>query len=82
MVVKAISYLMAFSLAACMSANALERRSSVPATSLTDIPPVDTPGAVFTAEQIYNTIIHQSPYLTQMTSTVVWTASSTPSASA
>ncbi|KAF8194696.1 hypothetical protein BJ912DRAFT_179632 [Pholiota molesta] len=28
---------------------------------------------VFTAEKVYNTIIDQSPYLVQATSTVTWT---------
>ncbi|KIM72669.1 hypothetical protein PILCRDRAFT_829245 [Piloderma croceum F 1598] len=81
MLTKTIPHLMVLSISACISASALERRSSVPATTSTNALPIDTPGAVFSATEIYNTIINQSPYLTQATTIVTWTASSTPIAS-
>ncbi|KZP33831.1 hypothetical protein FIBSPDRAFT_942950 [Athelia psychrophila] len=45
-------------------------------------PPPDTAGAVFTATKIFNTIVDVSPYLTQATTTVVWTESAAPTSTA
>ena len=39
---------------------------------------VVAPGEVLTAPRIYNTIIDQTPYLTQATDMVTWTESAPP----
>ncbi|KZP20946.1 hypothetical protein FIBSPDRAFT_861087 [Athelia psychrophila] len=73
MVFVSITQVVAVTLLASSCANA--QSSIVP-------PPPESSGAVFTAAQIYNTIIANSPYLTQATSTVTWTESALPSTTA
>ncbi|KZP05367.1 hypothetical protein FIBSPDRAFT_967343 [Athelia psychrophila] len=73
---------MVFVLIAQVAAVALLASSCTNAQSSIVPPPPESAGAVFTAVQIYDTIIANSPYLTQATSTVTWTESALPSTTA